>query len=165
MIINGWIAHELLMNLRSNISNHVPHHIYSEIHTFVNFFLWYVSPWEISLTFLKSQIQHIDFSKHWSQYIDLVWVARIITFWKREIQFNKNSNIQYYIFQCLKTHPYIQKTLEGGKRIGYGARALNEGGVQVMFVSFESCQRKRLMHVIFYYTFKFDVPDWSAIFG
>lgn len=33
-------------------------------------------------------------------------------------------------FQLLKTHPYIQKTLEGGKRIGYGARALNEGGFQ-----------------------------------
>ncbi|XP_028400016.1 electron transfer flavoprotein-ubiquinone oxidoreductase, mitochondrial-like [Dendronephthya gigantea] len=33
-------------------------------------------------------------------------------------------------FQRLKTHPYVQKTFEGGKRIGYGARALNEGGLQ-----------------------------------
>ncbi|XP_046852377.1 electron transfer flavoprotein-ubiquinone oxidoreductase, mitochondrial-like [Xenia sp. Carnegie-2017] len=33
-------------------------------------------------------------------------------------------------FQLLKTHPHIRKTLEGGKRIGYGARALNEGGLQ-----------------------------------
>ncbi|CAD5209781.1 unnamed protein product [Bursaphelenchus okinawaensis] len=33
-------------------------------------------------------------------------------------------------FQRFKTHPVIAKTLEGGKRIGYGARALNEGGFQ-----------------------------------
>ena len=34
-------------------------------------------------------------------------------------------------FQRYKTHPHIAKLLEGGKRIGYGARALNEGGIQV----------------------------------
>nr|CAD2144548.1 unnamed protein product [Meloidogyne enterolobii] len=33
-------------------------------------------------------------------------------------------------FQLYKTHPSIRKHLEGGKRIGYGARALNEGGYQ-----------------------------------
>jgi len=33
-------------------------------------------------------------------------------------------------FQRWKHHPYISKTLLGGKRIGYGARALNEGGFQ-----------------------------------
>jgi len=33
-------------------------------------------------------------------------------------------------FQRYKTHPSIAKQLEGGKRIGYGARALNEGGFQ-----------------------------------
>ncbi len=32
--------------------------------------------------------------------------------------------------QRLKTHPVIQKHLSSGKRIGYGARALNEGGWQ-----------------------------------
>lgn len=32
--------------------------------------------------------------------------------------------------QRFKTHPAIRQVLEGGKRIGYGARALNEGGVQ-----------------------------------
>lgn len=36
----------------------------------------------------------------------------------------------YLEFQRFKTHPYISKMLEGGKRIGYGARALNEGGLQ-----------------------------------
>lgn len=33
-------------------------------------------------------------------------------------------------FQRFKTHPKIAKILEGGKRISYGARALNEGGYQ-----------------------------------
>lgn len=33
-------------------------------------------------------------------------------------------------FQRWKTHPEIRKTFEGGTRIGYGARALNEGGYQ-----------------------------------
>ena len=33
-------------------------------------------------------------------------------------------------FQRFKTHPAIRDTFEGGKRIGYGARALTEGGWQ-----------------------------------
>ena len=33
-------------------------------------------------------------------------------------------------FQRFKTHPSIRPLLEGGKRIAYGARALNEGGLQ-----------------------------------
>lgn len=33
-------------------------------------------------------------------------------------------------FQRFKTHPHIRQLLEGGKRISYGARALNEGGLQ-----------------------------------
>ncbi|XP_065186959.1 electron transfer flavoprotein-ubiquinone oxidoreductase, mitochondrial-like isoform X2 [Sycon ciliatum] len=33
-------------------------------------------------------------------------------------------------FQKFKTHPSVRPTFEGGTRIGYGARALNEGGVQ-----------------------------------
>jgi electron-transferring-flavoprotein dehydrogenase len=33
-------------------------------------------------------------------------------------------------FQKLKTHPEVKKMLAGGKRISYGARALNEGGFQ-----------------------------------
>lgn len=32
--------------------------------------------------------------------------------------------------QRFKTHPAIRDMLEGGKRIGYGARAINEGGLQ-----------------------------------
>ena len=33
-------------------------------------------------------------------------------------------------FQRFKTHPAIRGTFEGGKRIGYGSRALTEGGWQ-----------------------------------
>ena len=33
-------------------------------------------------------------------------------------------------FQKFKTHPTIRSLLEGGRRIAYGARALNEGGYQ-----------------------------------
>jgi len=36
----------------------------------------------------------------------------------------------YREFQRFKTHPAIRATLEGGKRVGYGARALTEGGWQ-----------------------------------
>ncbi len=32
--------------------------------------------------------------------------------------------------QRFKTHPVIRKTLEGGRRVAYGARALSEGGLQ-----------------------------------
>ncbi|MCG8694082.1 MAG: electron transfer flavoprotein-ubiquinone oxidoreductase [Minwuiales bacterium] len=33
-------------------------------------------------------------------------------------------------FQRFKTHPSVRPTFEGGKRVAYGARALNEGGLQ-----------------------------------
>ena len=36
----------------------------------------------------------------------------------------------YKEFQRFKHHPEIRKALEGGRRIAYGARALNEGGFQ-----------------------------------
>ena len=36
----------------------------------------------------------------------------------------------YDEFQRFKTHPAIRPTLEGGKRLGYGARAITEGGWQ-----------------------------------
>jgi electron-transferring-flavoprotein dehydrogenase len=36
----------------------------------------------------------------------------------------------YDEFQRFKTHPRFRRTLEGGRRIAYGARALNEGGFQ-----------------------------------
>lgn len=33
-------------------------------------------------------------------------------------------------FQRFKTHPAIRPTFEGGRRVSYGARAINEGGIQ-----------------------------------
>ncbi|CED83652.1 electron-transferring-flavoprotein dehydrogenase [Phaffia rhodozyma] len=36
----------------------------------------------------------------------------------------------YKEFQRMKHHPYYKKLLEGGERLAYGARVLNEGGVQ-----------------------------------
>jgi electron-transferring-flavoprotein dehydrogenase len=36
----------------------------------------------------------------------------------------------YDEFQRFKAHPAIRDTFEGGKRVGYGARAINEGGLQ-----------------------------------
>jgi electron-transferring-flavoprotein dehydrogenase len=36
----------------------------------------------------------------------------------------------YDEFQRFKHHPAIRETFEGGKRIAYGARAINEGGLQ-----------------------------------
>src|SRR5207237_6855538 len=33
-------------------------------------------------------------------------------------------------FQRFKTHPLVRPTLEGGKRLAYGARAITEGGYQ-----------------------------------
>jgi electron-transferring-flavoprotein dehydrogenase len=36
----------------------------------------------------------------------------------------------YDEFQRFKTHPSIRATFEGGKRLSYGARAINEGGLQ-----------------------------------
>ena len=36
-----------------------------------------------------------------------------------------------FVFQRWKLHPSIRPIFEGGKRIAYGARAVNEGGIQV----------------------------------
>jgi electron-transferring-flavoprotein dehydrogenase len=36
----------------------------------------------------------------------------------------------YDEFQRFKTHPAIRPTFEGGKRLAYGSRAINEGGLQ-----------------------------------
>lgn len=36
----------------------------------------------------------------------------------------------YEEFQRFKTHPKIRSTFEGGRRVAYGARAINEGGLQ-----------------------------------
>ncbi len=43
----------------------------------------------------------------------------------------RNPHLQpFQEFQRWKKHPHIRATLAGGKRIGYGARAVNKGGLQ-----------------------------------
>lgn len=43
----------------------------------------------------------------------------------------RNPHLDPFLeFQRFKTHPRIRPVLEGGQRIAYGARALNEGGFQ-----------------------------------
>ena len=43
----------------------------------------------------------------------------------------KNPYIHpFKTFQQFKTHPSVAPLFEGGTRISYGARALNEGGLQ-----------------------------------
>jgi electron-transferring-flavoprotein dehydrogenase len=42
----------------------------------------------------------------------------------------KNPHVPYEEFQRWKQHPDIRAILEGGKRVSYGARVINEGGWQ-----------------------------------
>lgn len=43
----------------------------------------------------------------------------------------ENTYLSPYLeLQRFKLHPHVKNQLEGGKRVGYGARALNEGGLQ-----------------------------------
>lgn len=45
----------------------------------------------------------------------------------------KNPHLSpFQEFQRFKTHPSIRPMLDGGKRVAYGARAINEGGLQAL---------------------------------
>ncbi len=46
------------------------------------------------------------------------------------LDYNNPYLSPYEEFQRFKTHPAIGEILQGGKRIAYGARSLNEGGIQ-----------------------------------
>ena len=51
--------------------------------------------------------------------------------WIRRASELRNPHLSPYDeFQRFKTHPSIRSTFEGGKRLSYGARAINEGGLQ-----------------------------------
>lgn len=43
---------------------------------------------------------------------------------------NSLASLTHLSFQRFKHHPFLRPTLEGGKLVAYGARALNEGGYQ-----------------------------------
>jgi electron-transferring-flavoprotein dehydrogenase len=49
------------------------------------------------------------------------------------LDYNNPYLSPYQEFQRFKLHPAVRKYFEGGKRVAYGARALNEGGIQVSF--------------------------------
>lgn len=57
------------------------------------------------------------------------------------------------ITQRFKHHPSVKPTFEGGKRIAYGARALNEGGFQVGAIFCLNCA----VHLCHYYVIHKDV--------
>ena len=46
------------------------------------------------------------------------------------LDYENPSLSPYNAFQTMKHHPIYQTVLTGGKRISYGARAINEGGIQ-----------------------------------
>ena len=56
-------------------------------------------------------------------------------------------------FQRFKTHPGNAKLFKNGKRIAYGARALNEGGYQVSVYNFEKHTKIGWNHFLFFHVF------------
>ena len=74
----------------------------------------------------------------------------------------------YKTFQQFKTHPSVRPVFEGGNRIAYGARALNEGGLQcIPKLAFPGgcligkvCESKTLKfpHCVFVLIFKVAAP-------
>ena len=64
-----------------------------------------------------------SFIYHWGD--NLVSVGFVV-----HLNYRNPHLSPYDEFQRFKTHPTIRPTFEGGKRIGYGSRAINEGGLQ-----------------------------------
>ncbi len=64
-----------------------------------------------------------SFMYHWGE--DLVSVGFVV-----HLNYKNPYLSPFDEFQRFKTHPAIRPYFEGGKRIGYGARAITEGGFQ-----------------------------------
>ncbi len=64
-----------------------------------------------------------SFMYHWGE--DLVSVGFVV-----HLNYKNPYISPFDEFQRFKTHPAIRPYFEGGKRIGYGARAITEGGFQ-----------------------------------
>ena len=64
-----------------------------------------------------------SFMYHWGE--DLVSIGFVV-----HLNYKNPYLSPFDEFQRFKTHPAIRPFLEGGKRIGYGARAITEGGFQ-----------------------------------
>jgi electron-transferring-flavoprotein dehydrogenase len=72
---------------------------------------------------LDSRTYGGSFLYHWGE--NLVSVGFVVGLDYRNPQLSPFEE-----FQRFKTHPAIRRTFEGARRIGYGARAINEGGLQ-----------------------------------
>ncbi len=67
-------------------------------------------------------------------------------------------------YQRWKLHPSIRPLFEGGKRIAYGARAVNEGGIQVGVVMYEYVHVLNVNYIVrynYYYSCKHYRWVWS----
>lgn len=91
--------------------------------------------WEIDENHHPGLVQHsvgypLDFSTYGGSFLyhsepNLIYVGLVIGL----DYSNPNLNL-YEEFQRFKTHPHISKQLKNGRCISYGARVINEGGVQ-----------------------------------
>jgi electron-transferring-flavoprotein dehydrogenase len=72
---------------------------------------------------LKSDTYGGSFLYHWGE--NLVSIGFVVG-----LDYSNPYLSPYEEFQRFKHHPEIRRVLEGGRRISYGARALNEGGLQ-----------------------------------
>ncbi len=92
--------------------------------------------WEISPE--KSQAGRIDHSIGWPLNSDTYGGSFIYHLNDNQLAIGFVTGLDYanpYLdpfqeFQRFKQHPSVRPLLEGGKRLSYGARALNEGGLQ-----------------------------------
>lgn len=69
-----------------------------------------------------------------------------------------SSSVGFFCLQRFKTHPSVRPTFENGTRIAYGARALNEGGIQVggkcgLKIAFAYCFQVHVHHCFWWLYF------------
>lgn len=76
-----------------------------------------------------------EYSLNWSisqpkLYFYKLFEARCVLCFQVALDYRNPHLSPFKEFQRWKHHPSVESTLRGGQRLGYGARALNEGGVQ-----------------------------------
>ena len=74
---------------------------------------------------MKADTYGGTFLYHWSE--NLVSVGMVVG-----LDYQNPYLNPYQEFQRFKTHPAVRDLFAGGKRLAYGARALNEGGLQAI---------------------------------
>ena len=63
--------------------------------------------------------------------MDILFVGDMFSLLQVGLDYQNPYLSPFKEFQRFKHHPSIEPVLHGGNRISYGARALNEGGIQV----------------------------------